>query len=80
MVFKKKETPVVKSYVSNPSLVTMKQDWPDTPLAQHEFPHLPRLLQMKFFTIQIKFWNHSILKKTAYSTRIALFVAKNLQK
>jgi hypothetical protein len=43
MVFKKKETPVVKSYVSNPSLVTMKQDWPGTPLAQNAFFTLTKI-------------------------------------
>jgi len=35
MVFKKKEKPLVKSYVSNPDLITIKQEWPGTPLDQN---------------------------------------------
>ncbi|PVD51550.1 Zn-dependent hydrolase [Terrimonas sp.] len=35
MVFKKKTKPVVKSYTSNPGLVTIKPGWPGTPLDQN---------------------------------------------
>jgi L-ascorbate metabolism protein UlaG (beta-lactamase superfamily) len=47
MVFKKKGRPVVKSYVSNPSLVTIKHDWQGTPLDQNGlfiYPDNPTIL------------------------------------
>lgn len=47
MVFKKKGKPAVKSYVSNPCLITIKQDWPGTPLDQNElfiYPENPTIL------------------------------------
>ncbi|HTN45841.1 MAG TPA: MBL fold metallo-hydrolase [Flavipsychrobacter sp.] len=48
MFFKKKEKPVVKSYVSNPGLITIKQDWPGTPLDQNGlfiYPENPTILR-----------------------------------
>lgn len=47
MDFKKKGKPVVKSYISNPGLITIKQGWPGTPLDQNGlfiYPEHPTIL------------------------------------
>jgi L-ascorbate metabolism protein UlaG (beta-lactamase superfamily) len=47
MVFKKKEKPIAKSYISNPALATIKPDWPGTPLDQNGlfiYPENPTIL------------------------------------
>lgn len=50
MVFKKKEKPVVKSYVSNPGLATIKPGWSGTPLDQNGlfiYPENPTILSIR---------------------------------
>lgn len=47
MVFKKKGKPVAKSYISNPAFITIKEDWPGTPLDQNGlfiYPENPTIL------------------------------------
>lgn len=55
MDFKKKGKQVVNSYVSNPDLITVKQDWPGTPLNQEGlfiYPENPTILS---FTDVLKY-------------------------